>query len=98
MLGKLLKPEYDALVQSKDWVALREAFSEMHPADIAEVIEDFPPEESGVLFRLLPRDTAAAAFEYLPLDQQSEVVGRLGNEQLVNLLNEMAPDDRTRLF
>lgn len=98
MLGKLLKPEFDELVRAKDWTALREAFSGMHPADIAEIIEDFPPEESGVLFRLLPRDVAADVFEYLPLDQQTEVVGRLGNEQLVNLLNEMAPDDRTRLF
>lgn len=98
MLGKLLKPEYDELVRSKDWATLRETFSGMHPADIAEVIEDFPPEESGLLFRLLPRDTASEVFEYLPLDQQTEVVGRLGTEQLVNLLNEMAPDDRTRLF
>lgn len=98
MLGKLLKPEYDELVRSKDWATLRETFSGMHPADIAEVIEDFPPEESGLLFRLLPRDTASEVFEYLPLDQQTEVVNRLGTEQLVNLLNEMAPDDRTRLF
>ncbi len=98
MLGNLLKPEFDALVQSKNWSALREAFADMHPADIAEVIEDFPPEESGVLFRLLPRDVAADVFEYLPLEQQTEVVQRLGKEQLVNLLNEMAPDDRTRLF
>ncbi|HLL51935.1 MAG TPA: magnesium transporter [Myxococcaceae bacterium] len=98
MLGNLLKPEFDALVQAKNWTALREAFADMHPADIAEVIEDLPSEESGVLFRLLPRDVAADVFEYLPLEQQTEVVQRLGKEQLVNLLNEMAPDDRTRLF
>lgn len=38
------------------------------------------------------------AFEYLPLDQQTEIVQTLGSEQLKNVLNEMAPDDRTRLF
>ena len=98
MLGNLLKPEFDELIRAKDWASLREAFTEMDPADIAEVIEDLPAEDSGVLFRLLPRDMAAHVFEYLPLDQQSEVVSTLATEQLANLLNEMAPDDRTRLF
>ncbi|HEY8211030.1 MAG TPA: magnesium transporter [Myxococcaceae bacterium] len=99
MLGRLLKPEYDELVQKKDWAGLRDAFSELHPADMAEVIEDLPAEDSAVLFRLLPRDAAAEVFEYLPVDRQSELVGKLGNEQLVaTLVNEMAPDDRTRLL
>jgi len=98
MLGRLLKPEYDELVQKKDWAGLRDAFSELHPADVAEVIEDLPAEDSAVLFRLLPRDMASEAFEYLPLDRQTELVSKLGNEQLMTLLNEMAPDDRTRLL
>ena len=98
MLGNLLKPEFDALIAAKDWNALRDAFSDMDPADMAEVIEDLPAAESGIIFRLLPRDTAALVFEYLPPHQQSEVVTTLGNEELKNLLNEMAPDDRTRLL
>jgi len=98
MLGNLLKPEYDELVRNKDWAGLRDAFSELHPADVGEVMEDLPAEDSAVLFRLLPRDMAAEVFEYLPVDRQSELVSKLGNEQLVGLLNEMAPDDRTRLF
>jgi magnesium transporter len=98
MLGNLLKPEFDELIRARDWNALREAFTEMDPADVAEVIEDLPAKDSGILFRLLPRDMAALAFEYLPPHQQSEVVSTLGNEELKNLLNEMAPDDRTRLL
>ncbi len=98
MLGNLLKPEFDALIRAKDWTALREAFTEMDPADVAEVIEDLPAEDSGILFRLLPRDMAALVFEYLPPHQQSEIVGTLATEQLKGLLDEMAPDDRTRLL
>ncbi|MGO9831536.1 MAG: magnesium transporter [Myxococcaceae bacterium] len=98
MLGTLLKPEFEELLQARDYDALRGAFSEMSPPDIAEVIEDLPPQDSGVLFRVLPRDVATTVFEYLPLDQQTEVVEALGTEQLVGVLNEMAPDDRTRLF
>ncbi|ADO71175.1 magnesium transporter [Stigmatella aurantiaca] len=98
MLGNLLKPEFDELILSRDWNSLREAFTEMDPADVAEVIEDLPAQDSGVLFRLLPRDKAALVFEYLPPLQQSEVVSTLATEELKNLLNEMAPDDRTRLL
>ena len=98
MLGKFLKPEFDELIQARDWNSLREAFTEIDPADVAEVIEDLPATDSAILFRLLPRDMAAVTFEYLPPLQQSELVSTLGNEELKNLLNEMAPDDRTRLL
>ncbi len=98
MLGNLLKPEFEALLQARDYDTLRSAFEEMSPPDIAEVLEDLPAESSGVLFRVLPRDVATTVFEYLPVDQQTEVVEMLGTEQLVGVLNQMAPDDRTRLF
>ena len=98
MLGNLLKPEFDELIAAKDWNALRDAFSDMDPADMAEVIEDLPADESGILFRLLPREPAALVFEYLPPSQQTEIVDTLGREQLKNPLDEMAPDDRTRLL
>ncbi len=98
MLGHFLKPEYEELIQKKDWETLRVAFEELDPPDIAEVLEDLPPEDSGVIFRILPRDKASLAFEYLPVDQQAQIVSTLTSDQLVGILNEMAPDDRTRLF
>jgi len=98
MLGNLLKPEFEELIQARNYDAIRDAFGEMDPPDIAEVIEDLPPEDSGVIFRVLPRDTATKVFEYLPVDQQTEVVETLGTEQMVGVLNGMAPDDRTRLL
>jgi magnesium transporter len=98
MLGQLLKPEVESLLAAGNWEALREAFTELDPADVAEVIEDLPADESGVIFRLLPRDTAALVFEYLSPGQQSEIVQTLGTEQLKSVLDAMAPDDRTRLL
>lgn len=98
MLGHLLKPEYEELIAQKDWDGLRVAFEDLHPADIAEVLDDLPSEDSGVIFRILPRDVAGVAFEYLPLEQQALLVSTLKSEQLVNVLNGMSPDDRTRLF
>ncbi len=98
MLGHLLKPECEELIEKKDWESLRVAFEDLDPADIAEILHDLPAEDAGLIFRILPRDTAGQAFEYLPLDQQTEIIQTLGSEQFASVLNAMAPDDRTRLF
>ena len=50
------------------------------------------------MLRLLPRDVAAAVFEYLPVDDQEKTLHALGNEQVAQILNDIAPDDRTRLL
>jgi magnesium transporter len=98
VLGKLILPDFEGLIESKDWQSLREAFGELDPPDLAEILEDLPADKMAIVFRLLPRDLAAGAFEYLPIDQQTELVQTLAAEQLATILNEMAPDDRTRLF
>jgi magnesium transporter len=98
MLGNLLGPDIQALIHSKDWRTLRESFAELDSPDVAEMLEEFPVQDSAIVFRILPRDRAAEIFEYLPLEQQTKLVQSLADEQLVNLLNEMAPDDRTRLL
>ena len=58
-------------------MALRAALSELDPVDVAEILIDLPPEDEGVIFRVLPRDKAAAAFSYLPLERQEELVQSL---------------------
>ena len=44
MLGKLLQPEVQSLVASRDFTRLRELFSEWVPADLADVVADLPDE------------------------------------------------------
>ena len=98
MLGNLLKPEFEELIRPKDWDSLREAFTEMDPADIAEVIEDSARQGQR---RALPAAAAGhggAGLRVPAARPADELVSTLGNEQLKNLLNEMAPDDRTRLL
>src|SRR5262249_34664296 len=68
------------------------------PPDIAEVLIDLPPEDEGVIFRVLPRDKAASVFSYLPMEKQEELVQSFTNDQVYALLNDIPPDDRTRLL
>jgi magnesium transporter len=46
----------------------------------------------------LPHDLAADVFEYLDFDAQQTLLRAMAHEQVVGILNEMAPDDRTALL
>src|SRR5438477_11739787 len=98
MIGNVLQADLEEIIKSKNWDELREALSELPPVDIAEVLIDLPVEDEGVIFRVLPRKLAALVFSYLPLDRQEELLHCFSNEQVRNILDQMTPDDRTRLL
>ncbi|HEV3409894.1 MAG TPA: magnesium transporter [Chthoniobacterales bacterium] len=98
MVGRLLQPEIQNLIDSRNFAALRELFSDWPPADVAEVILDMPEHERVIIFRLLPTALAADVFEYLDHDAQQELLRGMAQEQVVGILNEMSPDDRTALL
>src|SRR5215467_1482389 len=76
------------MIEARDFAALREVFGEWPPADVAEVI----------IVRVLPHDLAADVFEYLGIEEQQKLLRAMAHEQVVGILNEMAPDDRTALL
>lgn len=98
MVGRLLQPEIQNLIDARNFTALRELFADWPPADIAEVIADLPENERVILFRILPTALAADVFEYLEVDAQQELLKGMAHEQVVAILNEMSPDDRTALL
>lgn len=98
MIGHLLEPEIRALIESKDFTGLREAFREWSAADLAELIHDLPEEDQVVVFRLLPHDLATKTFEYLDVEAQTQLLHGMGHEQYARILNSMSPDDRTALL
>ena len=69
MVGRILQPEIKALIDSRNFGALRELFSDWPPADVAEVIRDFPEDQQVIVFRVLPHDLAADVFEYLEVEE-----------------------------
>ena len=55
MLVQLLKPEFDELIQKKDWIGLKEVLADVPPVDIAELIVELDGDLAVVVFRLLKR-------------------------------------------
>ncbi len=100
MVGRILLPEIQSLIDARNFTALRELFSEMPPADVAEIILDLPEDEQVIIFRILPHALAADVFEYLDVDvdAQQKLLRGMAHEQVVSILNEMSPDDRTALL
>lgn len=98
MLGHLLLPEIEEMIQAGDFAGLRSALSDLMAPDVAELIEELPSQDQAVVFRILPRELAAETFATLHLDAQENLLKALAQEQVADLLNTMAPDDRTALL
>jgi magnesium transporter len=98
MVGRLLQPEIQNMIDARNFTALRELFADWPPVDIAEVMLDLPENERVILFRILPTALAADVFEYLEVDTQQELLKGMAHEQVGAILNEMSPDDRTALL
>jgi magnesium transporter len=98
MIGNIIQAELEELIQQKKWDELREALAVLDAPDVAEVIVDLPSEDEGIIFRVLSKDQAAAAFSYLPLEHQEGLIRSLSNETSRGLLESMTPDDRARLL
>jgi len=98
MVGTLLAPEIKTLIDARDFNGLRDLFKEWPPADVAEVILDLPEDEQVIIFRVLPATLAADVFEYIGIEEQQNLLRAMAHEQVVGILNEMSPDDRTALL
>ena len=83
------------LIRSGDFAALREELVRWRPRELAEAIAELTAEDQVIAFRILPRRLAAAVFEYMPPATQRALVKAMGQEEVADLLNDMAPDDRT---
>ncbi|MCG3156669.1 MAG: Magnesium transporter MgtE [bacterium] len=98
MLKELLGPDIDELLRNKDYTGLKDGMAEWEVPEAADLLLSLPEKEQPLLFRLLPRGRAAEVFAHLPLPEQHRLLQSLTTERVRQLLEESAPDDRTKLF
>jgi CBS domain-containing protein len=70
----------------------------LHPADIADIVEDMSVEERRAVFEQLDVETAADALGEVEPDMQVAIVGDLDEERAADILDEMAPDEAVDLL
>ncbi|HKS96421.1 MAG TPA: CBS domain-containing protein [Terriglobia bacterium] len=65
----------------------------LHPADLAELIEELSPAERTSIFESLNEETAAEVLAELDKRLQTQVVEKLAPERAADILEEMQPDE-----
>lgn len=86
------------LVRSSDTQALSESLASMGGRDIVAELVRLDDDAMGVVFRLLERDRAAQVFEALGPTYQQRLLRGLRTDRVVDLIEELDPDDRVRLL
>jgi CBS domain-containing protein/sporulation protein YlmC with PRC-barrel domain len=69
-----------------------EGLATLHPADIADIIEDLAPNEREAVFRTLDEDVAAETLEEVDPRVQKSIVESLDSERAADIVEEMDPD------
>jgi CBS domain-containing protein/sporulation protein YlmC with PRC-barrel domain len=69
-----------------------EGLSKLHPADIADIIEELPAAEREAVFETIDEDVAAEALEELDPKVQVSIVESLDSDRAADIVNEMDPD------
>ena len=95
-LDDLLETVED-LIPRKQYADLRDLLSPLEAPDIAILFGDLDDERVPVVFRLLPKETAAEVFVELESDQQQMLIQGFSNSELKEVLDELYLDDAVDL-
>jgi CBS domain-containing protein len=71
--------------------------TELHPADLATIIDQLAPRDRAGVLAALDDEAAADAIEEMEPDTQVEVLEGLAPERAADILEEMSPDDAADL-
>jgi CBS domain-containing protein len=69
-----------------------EGLATLHPADIADIVEDLPAAEREAVFETLDEEVAAEALEEIDPDIQVSIVESLDSNRAADIVEEMDPD------
>ena len=75
-----------------------QAVSQMHPADLARLLEELPETEKKLLFAALPPDSAAEVVVELSDYSREQVLESLATHELTALVDDMPSDEATDII
>jgi CBS domain-containing protein len=70
-----------------------EKIARLHPADIADIVEQLDPQQRTEIIEALDVETAADTIEEMEDREAAEVIEQLADERAADILEEMEPDD-----
>ncbi|MCZ0702974.1 magnesium transporter [Natronobacillus azotifigens] len=85
-------------LDNKDMDALKKLVSQAETIEILDVMRELSVEEQAIVYRLLSKDKALIVFEQLDLYLQQTLLASFTEEKVIEMISELAPDDRVRLL
>ncbi len=88
-----IKERINFCIKGELWEQVPKFLEEMHPADIAEVINHAPASSQNKLFELLNDDIKPDVLAELDDQAEADILDEMTAEEISDIIEEMAPDD-----
>ena len=87
--------QVERYVAEKNDEALRLILAELHPVDLAGLLEYLDEEDRHILLGLVGDEFLGETVLHLPEEQREDYLGDLGAARIVEIVEELDPDDAT---
>jgi len=84
--------EVNELIANNNSKAVSKIFDEMHPADIADVLDELSFDEAVFVIRLLNNETTSDILEELEEDTRAKVLKELSSKEIAQEIDELETD------
>lgn len=88
-----LAAEIEELIQNGRLHDLSDLLTRVHPADIANLMDELDPEQAVIVFELLSLETASEVLDETGSIVRQELVEKVDDERLADLLDNLPMDD-----
>ncbi len=95
---ELLRGQLSLALKENNLEQAKSLLLPVQPVDIAEVIGELPEAQQALAFLLLPKDLAIRVYEHLDIELQQTLLREFRSQEIQDILDNMSPDDRARLF
>jgi magnesium transporter len=97
-LRQLVRSQLELLLEKGNLEGAKALLIPVQPVDIAEAIEGLPESMQALAFRLLSKAEAIEVYEYLDSSVQQSLIQQFKHQEVLDIVDQMSPDDRVRLF
>lgn len=97
MADPLFGPEIRMMLESNDAAGMKALCEALHPAAVADALDDLPVEDIWKVLQHTDIKKQAAIFEYFPIERQVDLVQGTGRAHMAKLIEQMSHDDRVDL-
>lgn len=93
MENEMILEKLIEMLEERRYKELKTELENMHPVDIAEMMEELDEKQITLLFRLLEKDEAAETFTEMNSDLRENLLNALTDSEIEEFMEEMYLDD-----